>query len=101
MVIGNGLPRSQRKLMPSSHNGLSWVSQINMFIVQGLLLFPFQLVPVAGVSVVIALFLALVARPLSVFICLLPFNANRSKSLSIKGASPQCNEVICRFMADG
>jgi cell volume regulation protein A len=45
-----------------------------MFIALGLLVFPPQLLPVAGVSVVIALFLILVARPLSVFICLLPFN---------------------------
>jgi cell volume regulation protein A len=74
VVIGNGVPRSQRRLVLTFHDGLSWVCQITMFIALGLLVFPSQLVPVAGVSVVIALFLILVARPLSVFICLLPFS---------------------------
>src|SRR6185437_5921991 len=38
----------------------------------GLLAFPSRLIPVAGIGLAVALFLALVARPLAVFVCLLP-----------------------------
>ena len=47
--------------------------QIIMFITLGLLVFPSQIVPVIGIGLIISFFLILVARPLAVFLCLLPF----------------------------
>lgn len=62
----------QRRTLTRFHDGLAWLMQIAMFITLGLLVFPSQLPPVAGVSIAIAAVLMLVARPLSVFITLAP-----------------------------
>ncbi|MGB5350814.1 MAG: potassium/proton antiporter [Polyangiales bacterium] len=73
MVLGNRLgPRRQPAV--EFHDGLSWLMQIGMFVMLGLLVFPSELGSVAAVGVAIALFLMLVARPVSVFLCLLPFS---------------------------
>jgi potassium/hydrogen antiporter len=50
------------------HQGLAWVAQVSMFIVLGLLVFPSQLGDVAVKGTVLALVLALVARPVAVFV---------------------------------
>jgi len=55
------------------HDALAWLSQIAMFLVLGLLAFPSRLVEVGWVGLALALFLALVARPLVVALCLAPF----------------------------
>lgn len=52
------------------HEGLAWLMQIVMFLALGLLVFPSELVPIIGEGVLIALFLMLVARPVSVFLVL-------------------------------
>ena len=51
----------------------AWVSQIILFLTLGLLVFPSRLVPVMLPGLLLALGLILAARPLAVFICLLPF----------------------------
>ncbi|MGB5771437.1 MAG: potassium/proton antiporter [Crocosphaera sp.] len=65
------------------HEGISWLMQITMFLVLGLLVFPSQLVAIAPMSIVISLFLMLVARPLSVFLSLAWTNYNNSEKLFI------------------
>jgi potassium/hydrogen antiporter len=55
------------------HDALAWLSQVTMFLMMGLLVFPSQLLPVAGMGLLLALVLAFVARPLAVFLCLFPF----------------------------
>jgi cell volume regulation protein A len=49
---------------------MAWLMQIAMFLTLGLLVFPSQIVPVIGAGIVAALFLMLVARPVSVFVSL-------------------------------
>jgi len=78
LVLGNRLKSNRNEVM-SFHDGLSWMMQIMMFIMLGLLVFPSRLLPVAGVSITLALFLMFVARPVSTLVCLLPFRPKRNE----------------------
>ena len=72
VVLGNGeLPYSPG--VRRVHDALGWLSQVVMFLLLGILVFPSRLGPVAGLGLGIALMLVFVARPLVVAICLLPF----------------------------
>jgi potassium/hydrogen antiporter len=55
------------------HDALGWLSQIIMFLILGLLVFPSRVADVAGIGLAIALVLAFVARPIVVAVCLAPF----------------------------
>ena len=64
-----------------------------MFTMLGLLVFPTQLPPVALKGLAVALFLAFVARPLAVWLCLLPFRFKPAETLflswvGLRGAVP-------------
>jgi cell volume regulation protein A len=73
LILGNGeLP--YRGTLLRVHDALAWLSQVAMFLVLGLLVFPSRLFDVALIGLVLALFLAFVARPLVVALCLWPFN---------------------------
>jgi potassium/hydrogen antiporter len=48
------------------HDGLAWLMQVTMFLALGLQVFPARLVPIAGVGILISLFLIFIARPASV-----------------------------------
>ncbi len=56
----------QRSLV-QFHEGLAWLMQITMFLILGLQVFPARLIPIAGVGLLVALFLIFVARPVSVY----------------------------------
>ena len=72
-VLGNStIP--YRTGLSKVHDTIAWFSQISMFLVLGLLVFPSQLGEIAGVGLGAALFLALVARPIAVAACLAPFH---------------------------
>lgn len=74
--------------------GMSWLCQISVFLMLGLLVNPHEMVDVAAVSVLIGLFLIFVGRPLSVFICLAPFRKISLKArtfvswVGLRGAVP-------------
>lgn len=67
MVMGNSA-FVQKKSLIRFHDGLAWLMQIVMFLVLGLQVFPSHLVPVISIGLVVAAFLMLVARPVSVFL---------------------------------
>jgi potassium/hydrogen antiporter len=72
VVLGSGrLP--YRGSLLRVHDALAWFSQVAMFLMLGLLVLPSRLLTVAPVGLIIALVLALVARPVVVALCLLPF----------------------------
>jgi len=55
------------------HDFLAWTSQVVLFLTLGLLVFPSALRDVAVVSIASSLVLVLVARPVAVAACLVPF----------------------------
>lgn len=72
MVLGNAkLPH-----WPATRgfaDGLGWIAQIGMFVLLGLLVTPHELIHDFWPAVIIGLVLTMVARPLEVFLSLLPF----------------------------
>lgn len=71
-VLGNGtLP--YKAGITRVHDAMGWLAQVSMFLMLGLLVFPSQLLDVAGIGLALGLMLALVARPIAAFLCLLPF----------------------------
>ena len=72
VVLGNGQLPYRRSLV-RVHDSIAWLSQIAMFLLLGLLVVPSRLVEAAWPGLVIALFLAFVARPLVAGLILLPF----------------------------
>ncbi|MCS6882629.1 MAG: potassium/proton antiporter [Oscillochloridaceae bacterium] len=65
IVVGNRNIVHKRSIL-RFHDGIAWLMQITMFLTLGLLVTPSQLLPVAPVGLLVALFLVFVARPLSV-----------------------------------
>lgn len=72
IVVGNSRLRGAARIL-QVHDGIAWLCQISMFLVLGLLVTPSELIPVSGKALAVALVLMLIARPLAVWICLLPF----------------------------
>ncbi|HJT75811.1 MAG TPA: potassium/proton antiporter, partial [Gemmataceae bacterium] len=71
ILVGNHDFLHKRSLL-RFHDGMAWLMQIAMFLTLGLLVFPSRLVPILGPGLLAAAWLMFVARPLSVFVCLLP-----------------------------
>jgi potassium/hydrogen antiporter len=69
LVMGNSRFVHKRSLM-RFHDGLAWLMQITMFLALGLQVFPSRIIPIAGIGLLMSLFLMLIARPLSVFLTL-------------------------------
>ena len=82
LMVGNRARRSVRQAL-SAMDGFAWLSQALMFLLLGLLVTPSEvadgLLPALG----IALLLILVARPLAVSLCLLPFHFTRRETFFI------------------
>ena len=72
MMVGNH-KIMYRKEIYTFMDGLSWLFQIIMFLCLGLLVNPHEMLIFAPVALLIGAFMILAGRPLSVFICLLPF----------------------------
>ena len=69
LAIGSQVPR-HRRLIWSFHDGLSSVSEIGLFLLLGLLVFPSEVLARAGWGLLVAAVLIFVARPLAVALCL-------------------------------
>ena len=75
------------------HDALATLAQVVMFLMLGLLVFPSQLVPNAGLGFLIAFGAAFVARPAGVLLTLLPFSMPRRERVftawvGLRGAVP-------------
>ena len=93
MMIGNS-KIANRKEISTFFDGLTWLFQIIMFILLGLLVNPREMLDVACVAMLIAGFMILIGRPLSVALCLLPFRKITARSklyiswVGLRGAVP-------------
>ncbi|HPW78656.1 MAG TPA: potassium/proton antiporter [Bacteroidales bacterium] len=72
LVIGNAR-FVHKKMVRNFFDGLSWLSQIVMFLALGLLVNPSELWPIAGIGLLVGVFMIIVARPVSVLLSLWPF----------------------------
>lgn len=65
----------------SFQGGTSWLAQIIMFVLLGLLATPSQFGEIALPAILLALFLCFVARPVAVWVSLVPFDFQRAETL--------------------
>jgi potassium/hydrogen antiporter len=75
IIIGNRPTRAHNSVV-TFLDAATWLAQIVMFVLLGLLASPQRLLGSVGASVIVALVLMLVARPLAVLVCLAPFRFN-------------------------
>lgn len=78
MCVGNQKTRQVSYILPVSE-GFTWLSQITLFLMLGLLVTPHEMVKFWFPGVVIAVVITLIARPLTVFLCIKPFFKSYNK----------------------
>ena len=81
-MVGNRQTRAHNSVI-AFLDAMTWLAQIVMFVLLGLLVWPHRLADSLLGSVVIALVLMLIARPVAVFLCLAPFNYQWREKLFI------------------
>ena len=94
IVIGNKAEIPMKRDVLKFFDGMTWLMQLLMFLMLGLLARPSQFSSIAWPALMIGLFMMFVARPLSVFLCLAPFRGLSFKAkafaswVGLKGAGP-------------
>ncbi|MBR5844473.1 MAG: potassium/proton antiporter [Bacteroidaceae bacterium] len=93
IVMGNSRIGFKREIS-TFLDGVTWLFQIVLFLILGLLVNPHEMMSVSLIGGLIAIFMIVVARPLSVMLCLLPFKHINLKSrlfvswVGLRGAAP-------------
>lgn len=93
LVIGNSKFIHKRSSL-NFFDGLAWLFQLVMFLSLGLLVNPHELIPIMVPALIISLSMIFLTRPLSVFLCLLPFRKMPIKDktyiswVGLRGAVP-------------
>lgn len=93
MLVGNSKIKYRKEIV-TFMDGLTWLFQIIMFLCLGLLVNPHEMFEIAIVASLIGIFMIFIGRPLSVFLCLMPFRNLTTKSrlfvswVGLRGAVP-------------
>ena len=103
LIIGNNKFTRKRQTR-SFFNGLTWLSQLVMFLMLGLIVNPTDLLDyhVWLPGLLISIAMIFIARPLSVWICMLPFRQYRQRDklllswVGLKGAVPIIFAIMCK-----
>jgi cell volume regulation protein A len=82
LVVGNRPTRAHNSVV-AFLDAATWLAQIGMFLLLGLLVWPERLPEHALAALAVVLTLMLVARPLAVFLCLAPFRFSWREKLFI------------------
>lgn len=82
MILGNKYLENKVALV-HFFDGITGLMQMLIFFLLGLVSFPYKMPAIAGASVIIAVFLTIVARPLAVFTVLKPFGASFNQCLLV------------------
>ncbi|HEX4552383.1 MAG TPA: potassium/proton antiporter [Xanthobacteraceae bacterium] len=82
LVVGNRPTRAHNSVV-AFLDAATWLAQIGMFLLLGLLAWPERLPQHALAALAVVLTLMLVARPLAVFVCLAPFRFSWREKLFI------------------
>lgn len=92
LVIGSSTIVHKRSLI-RFHEAIAWLMQITMFLALGLFVFPSQLLPILVPGIIISLILIFIARPVAVYLSLLPWKMNKNEKMMVswvglRGAAP-------------
>ena len=93
LVVGN-MKIVHKKSIGTFFDGFAWLWQIVMFLTLGLLVNPHELLPVAPIGLMVGIFMIIVARPVTIFLCLLPFKTFSTRGklyiswVGLRGAVP-------------
>jgi cell volume regulation protein A len=82
LIAGNSDIRAVSSLR-RFQDGVSWLAQIIMFLLLGLFATPSQFGPILPATIALGLILILFARPLAVWLCLVPFSMPRQETAFI------------------
>ena len=99
IILGNSRIRGKGVLVPF-FDGITTLSQIVIFFLLGLLAFPHELPDVFLTALAITLFLAVVARPIAVFLLLKPFRCSTGQCLMVSWAGLRgASSIVFAIMA--
>ncbi len=99
IILGNSRIRGKGVLVPF-FDGITTLSQIVIFFLLGLLAFPHELPDVFLTSLAITVFLAVVARPIAVFLLLKPFRCSTGQCLMVSWAGLRgASSIVFAIMA--
>jgi len=82
LIVGNRAVRAFASVL-SFHDGVTWLCQIMMFTVLGLLVTPHMLINYVVPGVAIAAFLMIIGRPVAAALCLKPFGYSNREILFV------------------